>query len=89
MAAQAYGRVPTLDHIDNMIQCMRSRELPTADIEEGHLSGVLVHMANILCQIDGGSFDYDAESETPIDHPAVAKLMTREYREPYVVPEKV
>jgi len=89
IAAQAYGRVPTLDHRDNLLDCMNTRELPNADIEEGHRSAVLVHMANILCRIGGGSFDYDAEAEMPIDHPEVAKLMTREYREPYSIPNKV
>jgi predicted dehydrogenase len=89
VAAQAYGRVPTLDHRDNMLACMASRELPTADIEEGHKSAVLVHLANILCRVEGGAFDFDAATESVPNHDAANALMTRDYREPYTIPDNV
>ena len=36
--AQMYGRFPDPEHKENFVQCIRSRELPNADIEEGHRS---------------------------------------------------
>ncbi len=34
-------------HIENFISCIRSRKHPNADVEEGHISAALCHMANI------------------------------------------
>ena len=44
---QMHGRFPDKEHQQNFIECVRSRNRPNADIEEGHLSMLLVHYAMI------------------------------------------
>jgi len=38
-------------HVDNFIECLRSRKAPNADILEGHRSVTLCHLANIAYRV--------------------------------------
>ena len=72
------------------IQAVRSRKKSdqNAPIEEGALSTRLVHLANISYRT-GHTLNYDGESMTcPGDHEA-NRYFTRDYRAPFVVPQKV
>jgi len=74
----------------NFIQAVRSRKREdlNAEIEEGHLSSALMHLANISYRT-GRSLDFDPAKET-ITNDVKANLMLRDkYRAPFVVPEKV
>ena len=74
----------------NFIQAVRSRKKSdqNAPIEEGALSTRLVHLANISYRT-GHTLNYDGESMTcPGDHEA-NRYFTRDYRAPFVVPQKV
>ncbi|MCX6620994.1 MAG: Gfo/Idh/MocA family oxidoreductase [Acidobacteria bacterium] len=78
------------DNFGNFIQVMRSRNRSeqNAPIEEGADSTVLVHLANISYRLKR-SINFDGEKMVcPGDSEATA-LFTRNYRTPYVVPEKV
>ncbi|NOY42530.1 MAG: Gfo/Idh/MocA family oxidoreductase, partial [Planctomycetes bacterium] len=44
---QMYGRFPDPEHKENFLDCIRTRELPNSDIEEAHLSALMIHYANI------------------------------------------
>jgi hypothetical protein len=73
----------------NFLNAVRSRnhkEL-NAEIEIGALSADLCHMANISYRV-GKTLTYDPKSQK-FDDAQANKLMTREYRAPYVVPDKV
>ncbi|MFH1737942.1 MAG: Gfo/Idh/MocA family oxidoreductase [bacterium] len=83
------GKEPTKDHIENFIQCMRTRKKPNADIEEGHLSTVLCHLGNISYRVGSRKLYYDGKTETFIDDNEANQLVKRTYREPWVVPEEV
>jgi predicted dehydrogenase len=74
----------------NFIQVMRSRKLSdlNADIEEGYLSTQLVHLANISYRL-GRTLHFDAETLQCIGDPEANRMFTRDYRKPFVVPEKV
>jgi len=58
----------------------------TCDVYEGHLSSTLPHLGNISYQV-GHSLVFDGKSETFVDDKKADKLLTREYRKPFVVPE--
>jgi predicted dehydrogenase len=75
---------------ENFIKAMRSRkrEELNADIEEGHLSSALVHLANISYRL-GRSIDFDAVEDQVIKDQEANAMLRRKYREPFVVPEKV
>jgi hypothetical protein len=66
----------------------RKRATLSAEIEEGAASTVLVHLANISYRV-GRTIHFDPKTLTITGDAEAAKLMTREYRKPFVVPEKV
>lgn len=75
---------------ENFIKAVRSRkrEEMNADIQEGHLSAALMHLANISYRV-GRSLDFDPVKEQIIKDPEANAMLRRKYREPFVVPEKV
>ncbi len=85
----AYGRFPDPEHKDNFLACIRSRELPNADIEKGHRSTLLAHYATISYRLGGQKLLIDPTSEKVLDNPAAMKFFKREYRKPFEVPEEV
>ncbi len=74
----------------NFIQALRSRKYEdlNAPIEEGAISTTLVHLANISYRL-GRSIKFDAASYTCPGDSEATKTFTRDYRKPFVVPEKV
>jgi predicted dehydrogenase len=86
---QMYGRFPDAPHKENFIRCIRSRQLPNADIEEGHKSALLAHLGNISYRLGGRALRFDARKEAFVGDREACGLLKREYRAPYVVPERV
>ena len=87
---QAYGRQGDKPHIENFLQCVRSGARPNADVEHGHNSVLLCHLANIAWREDNTKLNFDAKSESFPDAPQANRLLKRaSYRAPWVVPEKV
>ena len=84
-----YGRFPDPEHQENFISCIRSRNLPNADIEIGHRSTLLIHYATISYRLGGQKIVIDPKTEAVLDNPAAAKFFKREYRKPFEVPEEV
>lgn len=78
------------NHFENFIKAVRSRNVKdlTADIEEGHLSTALCHLGNISCRL-GRELRFDTRTEKFVDDKEANRLLTRNYRKPYIVPEKV
>ena len=79
-----------LPHIRNFVEAVRSRnrELLTAEIDEGHKSSVLCHLANTAYRLRR-TLRFDSATERFVDDPEADKLLTRAYREPYVVRSEV
>ncbi|MGH9661552.1 MAG: Gfo/Idh/MocA family protein, partial [Bryobacteraceae bacterium] len=79
-------RWDTTPHMQNFQKAMRSRKPSdlTADIEEGHLSAALCHMANISYRT-GRKLVFDPAAEKFIGDSEANALVTRKYREPFVV----
>ncbi len=84
-----YGRFPDPDHKENFISCLRSRELPNADIEKGHRSALLIHYANISYRLGGEKVVIDPETEEIVGNPKAMELFKRTYRAPYVIHDEV
>jgi predicted dehydrogenase len=74
----------------NFIEAVRSRKQSdlNAPIEEGYMSTVLVHLANISYRL-GRTLEFDAENLTCKGDAEATAMFTRKYRAPFVVPEKV
>jgi hypothetical protein len=77
-------------HFENFISAVRSRkrESLNAEIEEGAMSCVLMHLANVSYRV-GRVLHWDEKTWTVKGDAEATKMLTREYRRPYVVPEKV
>ena len=84
-----YGRDPTDRHIVNFLECVRSGERPNADIEEGHLSTALCHLANISLRVGSRKLEYDAERERFRNDDEANGLVKRTYREAWTIPDEV
>jgi predicted dehydrogenase len=84
-AAEAGG-----DHYANFAAAVRSRRRQdlTAEIEEGALSCTLMHLANISYRV-GRTLQWDAKTMTCVGDAEANRLLTREYRAPFVVPTQV
>ncbi len=78
------------EHFVNFINCVRSGDWMAlnADVQEGHMSSALCHMANISYRL-GRELDFDSYSEKFIGDEIANNYLTREYRHPYVIPENV
>jgi len=83
------GRFPDDAHKENFIGCIRSRERPSADIQEGHRSTLLVHYGNISYRTGGQRLVIDPKTEQFIDNPEAMKLFKRTYRKPWVIEEEI
>lgn len=76
----------TRRHVRNFLDCVVSRERPVSDVEIGHRSTTVPHLANISYKV-GRRIRWDADSERVIDDPEANALLTKEYRAPYVLPD--
>jgi predicted dehydrogenase len=77
-------------HFVNFIDCLRSRKAENlaAPIIEGHMAASICHLCNIAYRT-GKTLTFDSKTESfPHDRDAQA-LVSREYRKPYTVPERV
>jgi predicted dehydrogenase len=73
-------------HPRNFLDCVKSRKRPNADIEIGHESSSLCHLANIVSRT-GRTLQYDPATESISGDPAAAKLLGREYRKHWSTPK--
>jgi predicted dehydrogenase len=80
----------TTPHMANFLQAVKSRKHTdlTCDIEQGHLSASLCHLANISYRV-GRKLAFDPAAERFTGDDEANKLLTRNYRDPFVVPSTV
>lgn len=93
VVAQEYGRFPDFlpndPHKQNFIDCVKSRKRPNADIEIGHYSACLIHLASVSNRVGNAKLVFDPERETFVNNEDAANLVKRDYRKPYIIPETV
>ncbi len=79
-----------ISHYQNFAEAVRSRDRSTlnAEIRETALSTALCHLGNIAYRV-GGQLEFDPTSERFTNSDDANKLLRRDYREPYVVPDNV
>jgi predicted dehydrogenase len=71
-------------HVRNFVDCVRSRQRPNADVEEGHLSAVMCHLGNLSTRL-GRSLTWDAATERVVNDDAANALLTKAYRKPWTL----
>jgi predicted dehydrogenase len=88
-AEHRWGHLPDPEHLDNFLQCVRSRNTPNADVEEGHRSALLVHYANMSLRTGGNKLLIDPQTEQVRDNEQAMKFFRRAYRKPWAIGERV
>ncbi len=78
------------NHHENFVDAIRSRNINdlNAWIEEGHLSSAHCHLANVAYRLQR-SLDFDPQKERFVNDAEANGMLSRDYREPFVVPKKV
>jgi len=75
-------------HMQNFLDCVRSRALPNADVGIGHLSTLLAHLGNIVSRT-GRNLEFDQGTETIIGDPTANLYVSRRYRTHWSTPKIV
>ncbi len=78
------------DHYANFIKAVRSRKTSDQNgpVETAHLSSALAHLGNISFRL-GRQLTFDPAAEKFVGDSEADSMLTRNYRTPFVVPEKV
>lgn len=86
--AEGSGGSDEAEHVQNFLDCIKSRKRPNADLETvGHPSSLLCHIGNVASRV-GRKLVFDAKTETFVNDGEANALRTRaEYRKPWVLPE--
>ena len=69
-------------HVQNFLECVKSRRQPTSDIEIGHRSSSTAILGNIAYRT-GRRISWDGENEEIVDDPEAGKLLAYQYRAPW------
>ncbi len=87
LLAEQSGNNDGRGHIQNFIECVKSRKKPNADLETvGHPSSILCHAGNIAWRL-GRQIELDPETESFVGDDEANALRTRpEYRKPWELP---
>jgi len=72
-------------HILNFLECVKSRETPISDVEEGNKAAVLCHLGNIAYRLGRRLHWNGSERRFEGDDEANA-MLTKQYRGPWVLP---
>lgn len=75
----------------NLVECVRSGRKEDLDnpMIEGHLSASLCHLGIVSYRLGGKQLSFNSETERFVNDAEADMFLTRSYRKPYVMPEKV
>lgn len=86
IAAQEYGRFPLKKHLENFVDCIRTRNQPNAGIVEGHKSSVLMHLANLSYRSGKKQLLFSPEYEVITNNSDAQNLAEGTYRKGFELP---
>jgi predicted dehydrogenase len=86
----ARGAGGTTGHFANFVEAVRAHDktILHAPVETAHLASGLAHLGNIAYRL-GRVLTFDPSAEMFVNDHEADRMLTRNYRPPYVVPEKV
>jgi predicted dehydrogenase len=70
------------DHARNFVDCIKSRQRPISDVEEGFQVSTAYHLANLSLRL-GRKLQWDTETETIVGDKEAAARLERPYRKPW------
>jgi len=77
-------------HFKNWFDAIRARDksIQNGPVESGHLSSALAHLGNISYRL-GCQLEFDPVAERFIGNQDANFMLTRQYRAPYLMPDKI
>jgi predicted dehydrogenase len=87
--AQEYGYFPDEAHQQDFINCVRTRKVPNSNIEQGHKSATLVHLANLSYRTGKKQLHFDPVTESVTNSEEANMISQGSYRQGYEIPEIV
>jgi len=81
--------IATPDHKENFLSCIKSRELPNADVLHSHLSCAMIHYANASYRLGGQKLEIDPQTEFFTNSDEGNAMLRREYRKPWIIEDEV
>jgi predicted dehydrogenase len=78
------------DHYANFIEAVRTRDksIQNGPVETAHYASAIAHLGNISYRL-GRRLEFDPKTEKFVGDTEADQHLTRQYRAPFVVPEKV
>jgi predicted dehydrogenase len=73
---------PMLAHARHFLDCVKTRQRPNADVEEGHQITTACHLANLSMQL-GRKLRWDPDKEEIIGDKEASTRLVRPYRKPW------
>ena len=73
-------------HVENFLDCVKSRQRPVADVEIGHRSIVPCHLANVSYRV-GRKLRWDGLKEKVLGDAEASTLLGKRYRAPWSLPK--
>lgn len=80
---QLYGGKPT-SHMENFMNCVKTRELPISDVYSHHRAMTTCHLANIAIRLDR-KLQWDPQAEQIVGDQAANQWLSREQRAGYEI----
>lgn len=69
-------------HVRNFLDCIKTRQRPISDVEDGHRTAIACHLANISLRT-GRKIRWDAEKEQILGDNEANAMLERPYRKPW------
>jgi predicted dehydrogenase len=76
-------------HVADFLNCVRTRQQPKGDVAEAHITTTLCHLGNISYRVGNRRLVFDPQSETFPGDAEANRYLNRNWRKPWVMPEKV
>jgi predicted dehydrogenase len=74
------------NHFRNFVDCVASRQPTAAPVEVAHRSITICHLGNIAMRLGREKLRWDPRSEQIIGDDEAAKMLSRPYRAPWILP---
>ena len=82
------ARISHAGNLCDVIRSGRDQDLVNPIIG-GHYTAALIHLANISYRLGGRSLTFDPDKEKFVNDNEANAMLTRQYRKPFIVPDKV
>lgn len=86
MPLQPADKQDHIKHVQNFVDCVKSRQKPACDIEYGHNSALIAHMGNISYR-SGNKIYWDTASNKFKDDAKANAFLKPDYRSPWKFPQ--